>query len=278
LDIAQEVALVTCRSLPFLEEDDLPLVSALAEMGCAAVPVLWDDPAVRWSDFNAVVLRSPVDYVERLAEFLDWAASIERLHNPFAMVRWNTDKSYLRGLEAAGVSVVPTRWLAPDEPLVDLPGDPFVVKPSVGVGGEGVGRYDRRDRPRGAAHIRRLHDAGQIVLVQPYLDSVDDTGEASLVYFDATYSHAVRRTGFLQIEGVTEIGYNPSTGERELADRVVGHVTSLFGPPLYARIDLLDASDGPTVNEVEVTDPILHLRGEPAGARRFARAVLEHLT
>jgi O-ureido-D-serine cyclo-ligase len=123
-----------------------------------------------------------------------------------------------------------------------------------------------------------LHDAGQIVLVQPYLDSVEDTGEASLVYFDATYSHAVRRTGFLQIGGVTETGYEPSAGERELADRVVSHVTSLFGAPLYARIDLLDASDGPTVNEVEVTDPILHLRGEPAGAQRFARAVVEHLT
>jgi glutathione synthase/RimK-type ligase-like ATP-grasp enzyme len=275
--MTQDVALVTCRSLPLLEEDDLPLVSALAELGCAAVPVLWDDPAVRWRHFEAVVLRSPVDYVERLAEFLRWAASVERLHNSFPMVRWNTDKAYLKALQAAGAAVVPTQWLAPGEPLTEPPDGAFVVKPCVGVGGGGVGRYDERELSRGTRHIRRLHDAGQVVLVQPYLDSVEDSGEASLVYFDGTYSHAVRRTGFLQIGGVIETGYKPSVGERELADRVVGLVTGLFGAPLYARVDLLAAPEGPAVNEVEVTDPVLHLRGEPAAAGRFARAVVEHL-
>lgn len=275
--MTRTVALVTCQSLPLLEDDDHPLVSALKELDCRCVVTLWDDISVEWSRFGAVVLRSPVDYVQRLQEFLGWAGAIKRLHNPFPMVRWNTDKAYLRDLESAGLSVVPTRWIPSGEELTVTPDKPFVVKPSVGVGGEGVHRYEPGERERAARQIRQLHKAGQPALVQPYLGSVEDSGEASLVYFDAKYSHAVRRAGFRGVGTMTEAGHRPTAAQSQLADRVVAYLTDRFGAPLFARIDLLETPSGPAVNEVEVTDPILHLLGEPFAAHRFAQAIVARL-
>lgn len=275
--MTRAVALVTCRSLPHLEDDDHPLVSALKELNCRCVVTLWDDTAVDWSQFDAVVLRSPIDYVQRLQEFLDWAGAIKRLHNPFPMVRWNTDKAYLRDLEGAGVSIVPTRWIPVGEALATAPDHHFVVKPSVGVGGEGVQRYGPEERARAAGQIRQLHEAGHPALIQPYLSSVEDRGEASLVYFDAKFSHAVRRPGFRGVGTKAEAGYSPTAAQSQLADRTVAHVTSRFGAPLFARIDLLETPGGPAVNEVEVTDPILHLLGEPSAAPRFAQAIVARL-
>lgn len=275
--MTRTVALVTCRSLPLLEDDDHPLVSALEELDCRGVVTLWDDTSVDWSRFDAVVLRSPVDYVRRLQEFLGWAGAIERLHNPFPMVRWNTDKAYLRDLESAGVSIVPTRWVPVGEALTAAPDHPFVVKPSVGVGGEGVHRYEPGEQAGAARQIRQLHEAGQPALIQPYLSSVEDRGEASLVYFDAKFSHAVRRAGFRGAGTQTEAGYKPTVAQSQLADRVMAHVARRFGPPLFARIDLLETPSGPAVNEVEVTDPILHLLSERSAARRFAQAIVARL-
>jgi hypothetical protein len=272
------IALVTCRALPDLEQDDHPLVAALDDLGHVAVPAVWDDPAVAWPQFGAVVLRSPIDYVERLGEFLGWAAGVRRLHNGLPIVRWNTDKAYLRDLESHGLAVVPTRWLAPGEPLPGFDGGEVVVKPSVGVGATGVARYGDGERTAAERHVRRLHGEGQpAVLVQPYLASVQDAGEASLVYVEGAYSHAVRRTGFVPDGEVAPVAHEPSAPQRRLADRVVAHVTDAFATPLYARVDLLETPSGPAVNEVEVTDPILHLRSADGAAERLARAIVARL-
>ena len=79
------------------------------------------------------------------------------------------------------------------------PGD-VVVKPSVGAGSMGAGRFDTR-RPGAAESARRhaqaLHDAGRVVLVQPYLADVDERGETALIYLDGAFSHAIGKAAML---------------------------------------------------------------------------------
>src|SRR5437763_943782 len=48
-----DVALVTYEALPDLDDDDRPLVGALAAQGLSARPVVWSDPTVDWSRFGA---------------------------------------------------------------------------------------------------------------------------------------------------------------------------------------------------------------------------------
>src|SRR3989442_519961 len=120
----KRIALATSAKLPTLNDDDRLLIPALAELGLAAVPAVWDAPDVCWEEFQGVVVRSCWDYHHRLEEFLTWVARLEPagipVWNPPVVLRWNSHKGYLRDLAARGVPIVPTRWLRRGEP-VDLP-------------------------------------------------------------------------------------------------------------------------------------------------------------
>src|SRR5215213_5753384 len=114
----RRVALATCRELPTLDADDARLLGLLALHGLAAAPAVWDDPAVDWSGFDLIVLRSTWDYPKRPAAFLAWVDRLPRVLNPAPVVRWNADKRYLLDLAAAGVPVIPTTVVGPRDAFV----------------------------------------------------------------------------------------------------------------------------------------------------------------
>jgi len=98
------IALATCRELPELDEDAPALVEAFARAGCEALPAVWDDPAVGWGGFDAVLIRCTWDYATRRGELLSWARHVagrSRLLNGADVLEWNTDKGYLAELGAA---------------------------------------------------------------------------------------------------------------------------------------------------------------------------------
>ena len=110
------IALVSAFDALALDEDMPPLVAALVRLGARVSTPCWDDPAVDWSGYDAALLRSTWDYVDRIDEFLAWCERCARqtqLLNPPGVVRWNTDKHYLVHLAKAGVPVVPTRFVEP---------------------------------------------------------------------------------------------------------------------------------------------------------------------
>ena len=113
-----KIALVTAIAAYSLDEDLAPLQHALQAIGIETSILAWDDSSVSWSRFDAALLRSPWDYTERLAEFLDWAARVDRktvLLNPLPVIRANTDKHYLADLQAAGIAVVPSVFAEPGD-------------------------------------------------------------------------------------------------------------------------------------------------------------------
>src|SRR5262245_34165858 len=92
----RRVALATCRDFANLDPDDVPLIDLLAQHGVAAVPAVWDDPAVDWSTFDLVILRSTWDYPRKFDAFLAWVDGLPQLMNPAPVVRWSADKHFLR--------------------------------------------------------------------------------------------------------------------------------------------------------------------------------------
>jgi hypothetical protein len=278
------VALVTCAQVPALEDDDRLLIAPLAARGIAAEPVVWDDPAVDWAAYDLAVLRSTWDYADRRDAFVAWARRVPRLANTAAVVAWNTDKRYLAELAAAGLPVVPTQWLAPDSGAWNPPATgQVVVKPAVSVGSRDTGRYDLADpahRRLAAAHVERLHRAGRLVMVQPYLDAVDTAGETALMFFAGRYSHAVRKGPMLDGPDPGDVGlYKPEQisprdarpDEVEAASRVLAAVPDAL---LYARVDLIPGPDSaPLVVELELTEPSLYLGYAPGAVNRFADAI-----
>ena len=181
------IALASVAAARGLDEDLAPLDTALREAGLDVRIVDWDDPAVDWAGFDAVLLRSTWDYTERLVEFLDWCAKVSAvttLLNPLDVVCWNTDKHYLADLGNTGIAVVESFFVETGDDAAGFPDHAeFVVKPCVGAGSRDTQRYLRAEREAAIAHVRRLIDAGRAVLVQPYLSGVDADGETALLFF-----------------------------------------------------------------------------------------------
>jgi glutathione synthase/RimK-type ligase-like ATP-grasp enzyme len=281
------LALATAADQEPTDQDDAPLLEALRAAGHEPALLVWDEPAVRWEQQDAVVVRTAWDYHHRRDEFLAWArqvASVTQLFNPVDVLRWNTHKSYLLELEERGAPVVPTAWLAQGDQvelaaLARVRGwDDVVLKPAIGAGGHGVCRVD----PRSAqADLDRLLQAGD-TLVQPYLASIATAGELSVILFEGEVSHAVRKRpapGRLLVQIEHGGTYHPLEEVPADAAALARWVVAATGQELlYARVDLVpDAAGTWQLAELEVTEPGLFLHLVDGAADRFVAALERRL-
>jgi hypothetical protein len=296
--VRQRVAIATFSAMPPEFTDDELLAATLGSMDVDVDRVAWDDPSPDWQAYGAVVIRSTWDYTPRRDEFVAWADSVgPRLHNAPAVIRWNSDKRYLGELAAAGIPVVDTTYLAPGDPVPALAGE-VVVKPTVSVGAKDSGRFSPRTHDQALGLISRIRGSGRTAMVQPYVPSVDTTGETAIVCLDGEPSHFLHKRAVLRPDevapvrddgvGAAEVMYDPdlvvagdaTDDEVQLARRVLEHVTRRFDyVPLYARVDMVRAIDGsPMLMELEAIEPSLYLDQAPGSVERVAAAILARIT
>ncbi len=282
------IALATCAALPDLDPDEQLLIEPLRALGVEPIAVVWDDATIDWSAFNLTVIRSTWDYVPRRDEFLAWTKRVPRIVNPAAIVGWNTDKTYLRDLAAAGVPVVPTEWLQPGR-TVELPAEGrYVLKPSVGAGSVDAGLFDLSDsgdREQARNHAERLVGGGQTVMLQPYLERIEADGEAALIFFGTDFSHTITKGAMLTAERkvvadlYTEEVITPrvaSDAELAVARAALAAIPDGAGVIAYARVDLVPGPSGePLLIELELTEPSLFLGKAPGSAARLARHLVD---
>ena len=280
--MGSRVALVAAREDPNLHDDGPLLLDALGRRDIAAEVVPWGD-GPDWAGYDGVLIRGTWDYILDRDGFLAWAASVPRLANPADVLRWNTDKRYLRDLEAAGIPVVPTVWVEPGEAVPPLELDELVVKPSVSAGARMSARYRAGDDI--TDHVARIHATGSAAMIQPYIDAVDVTGETGTYVFGGQVSHAITKGAIL------EPGRGPSDSLDAGSHQLVGpapvlpsladfarRVLAAAPPVLYARVDTVPAPDGePLLIELEVTEPFLFLQHHPDAADNYASAVVAWL-
>jgi glutathione synthase/RimK-type ligase-like ATP-grasp enzyme len=284
--VIERLAWVSAAEARGRDEDEPFGLAALRRAGAAVEIVNWDDPDVPWADFERIVLRSAWDYPQRLPEFLTWldaVGPVTDLVNPPAMVRWNLDKQYLAELAAADVPITPTDFVPPGSPAAFPAGD-FVIKPAVGAGSRDAASYGSDQHETATAHVARLHESGQTVLVQPLLKSVAVEGEWPLVFFDGGFSHAASKRVALPRAGTvddlfaeeTNAEHVASAAQIDVAQSAVDLISGRLGPPTYARVDLVRGDDGEfCVLELELIEPSLFLAySDLAAADRFAAALL----
>ncbi|HEY1491392.1 MAG TPA: hypothetical protein VGF35_02095 [Steroidobacteraceae bacterium] len=294
--MSTRVALVSARGARDVDEDLPPLVAAFARLGAQAQVTVWDDPQVDWAGYDVALLRSAWDYTERIAEFLGWVArtaAVTCLLNPPPVVRWNSDKHYLSDLERAGLPIVDSQFIEPGEDpqsrlerfLADHASAELVVKPAVGAGSRDARRHLRAAHAEMLAHLRPLLAAGRSVLLQPYLPSVDHSGETALVYIAGAFSHALRKGPLLPLgAGATEALFAAeeiaarTPGADELAVGAAVLAAIPFRELLYARIDLIRGpQQEPRILELELTEPSLYFRYGTGSADKLAQATLARL-
>lgn len=280
------VAIATASNVVGLDEDEPSLLAALADLGVEAEVAAWDDAAVDWPRFDLVVVRSTWNYHLQRDVFLAWVdavAAVSEVANPPDVLRWNTDKRYLRDLEDAGVPVVPTVWLEPGE-AAEVPEWPeLVVKPAVSAGALRTARYRHDEHGAAVEHAAGLLAEDRTVMVQPYLADVDEAGETALVFVAGQYSHAVRKGPILSPGGGMSQGpyaeedvsaREPTAADRALAAAALAAVPRGEDRLLYARVDVVtDGAGSPVLLELELTEPSLFLTFADGAAGRLASAI-----
>jgi glutathione synthase/RimK-type ligase-like ATP-grasp enzyme len=288
------IALVTCEQLPDWEVDDAPLHAALAARGVEVVHPPWSLP-FDWSSVDAALLRTPWDYQARRDAFVAWADAVAthtRLFNGADVVRWNTDKIYLRALAELGGPLAPSVWVAPGSApdlaaILDAQGwGRAFLKPWVGATASDTLRFRREEV---ADAQRFLDDCLRRVgmVVQPYLAAVETEGELSVIVIDGEPTHAVRKVpvpGDYRVQDDFDATDHPIPLDDELAAlaeaALAGAARLLDGADLlYARVDALRLADGRLVlNELEIVEPSLFFRHGPHAADKLAEALLRRCT
>ena len=211
-----------------------------------------------------------------------WHALLARLEhegpkvlNPVPLLRWNSDKRYLAELGRKGIAVIPTRLVAAldEAALADARaeyGDELVIKPPVSASADGTYRLGPGDRLPANASRREM-------LVQPFLRSVAEEGEYSIMLFGGRFSHAVvkrPKAGDYRVQphlGGTEQPCASPTGAIELAQAALAAAPA---EAAYARVDMVrDGTGALAIIELELIEPSLWLQHAPDGGASFAAIV-----
>ena len=278
------IALATCATVPDWEVDDRVFHTALAARGIDARQCVWDDPAVDWTQFDLVLIRTTWDYQEKRETFVAWVRQMPvPLYNPASIVEWNTHKSYLRDLEAGGIPIIPTEWLrrgttADIASLCRQRGwRRAFLKPCIGATSRETIRFDA-GAPAAQRHAERLL-AHEDLMLQPYLSRVETDGELSAIFVDGELTHAVRKVpvpGDYRVQddfGAKD--YAIEFPDVALARRAVEAVD---GRLLYARADFLTSDDGLMLTELELVEPSFFFRHSRYAAERLADAISSRLS
>jgi glutathione synthase/RimK-type ligase-like ATP-grasp enzyme len=293
------VTLATWSGAPELSDDERELPAALRARGIDARVRAWDDPTVDWEDAGIVVVRGVRDYAQKLDQFRAWTRSLRRVLNHPDVMEWNTDKHYLLELEKRGMPIIPTTWLEPEvgyskhqiHSRIPAHGD-FVIKPAVGSGGRGTGRYTSThaaSRQEAILHADRQLSKGRTVMIQRYLEQIEQQGEISLIYFNGLSQHMVVKqpmlhTSFRSVDDVQEeVASAREASEEEwrwgeqIRRAIHSYIKDRLGRDeqlLYCRVDLVrDGNGGFYAMEVSLIDGSLYLGAVDGALDNFADAI-----
>ena len=253
--------------------------AAALERGSIAVEARpWNDPG-DLTEFDLLLPLVAWGYQtdpERWLQVLDQLEQADVVTvNPVPLLRWNSNKRYLEVLGAKGIPTVPTMLIERlDETSLAAAradfGAELVIKPLISASAYGTHRLGPGDPIPSDA-------AGRTMMVQPFLRSVIDEGEYSLMLFDGVFSHSI-------IKRPTRGDYRtqPHLGGTEVACAVPGGALEVARAALaaapaaaaYARVDLIRLADDTLgVIELELIEPSLWLQHAPDQGASFAAAI-----
>ena len=272
-----KLRVATCRTLPEVDVDEAPLMSALAAAGFDAQLVAWDDPAADWDAPVPTIIRSTWNYALHLDAFLAWvdrAAAAAPLFNPPDIVRANVRKRYLLELAQRGVPVIRTILLGRCDHLPAMAGR-FVIKPEVGAGSLDTRVFDVLDDDA-RAHAAHITARGH-ALIQPYVRSVEQYGERSVIYIDGELTHEIRKSPRFSGDDESVTGPFPiADDERAVAEAALAPYRDRI---MYGRVDMARGDDGqPMVMELELVEPSLFFAKHPPALDRYIAALRRRLS
>ena len=265
-------------------EDQL-VMTGLIKKGLSVKKVAWTDPNFDWKSTKYVLFRTTWDYAERFNEFADWLMDVAfktKLINSYDLVSWNLDKHYLQDLQLAGIQTVETQFVEPKDTRTlaqihgELGWERTVLKPAISASAKNTFKLSADAIDKHEETFAKLISE-EAMMLQPFLDSILERGELSLMLIAGQFTHAVikkAKPGDFRVQddfGGSVEDYEPTQEEIELAVKTVAACETV---PIYARVDIANDLDGvPAVMELEIVEPEMWFRRNANAADLMAEEV-----
>ncbi len=265
--------------------EDKLVVDALKNVGLSVIRLAWDDTDFDWSTTKYVLFRTTWDYFDRFKKFSNWLSRISKqtiLLNSARIILWNIDKHYLLDLKLKGIHIAKSHFIKIGETDTlqeihnKLMWDETVLKPCISGGARHTYKLNKSNIGQYENVFKELI-AKKAMMLQPFQHNIVKQGEVSIIVIDGKYTHAVLKVvkeGDFRVQddfGGSVHDYFPSNDEIEFAERAV---KACIESPLYARVDVFTDNDGIlAVSELELIEPELWFRNNPAAAKSLASAI-----
>jgi glutathione synthase/RimK-type ligase-like ATP-grasp enzyme len=270
-----------------VESEDQRLLTFLQEKGLSVEMVIWNDPQVNWENYQLAILKSPWDYFDLINDFHQWLNHLEqkkvRLLNPIDVVRWNTDKKYLKEIEAAGLDITPCSFINRNE-QVNLSDffefyhtDKLIVKPCVSGGAKNTFKITFENAGEVSKKLNFLVQDEDFI-VQPFLPEIVENGEWSFIFFNGVYSHSLikkAKAGDFRVQPAHGGSVHPQNPSPEVIQKAAAYVNLFAKNCLYARVDGTFVNEKFLLMELELIEPFLFLNTDPLNYERYYRASKE---
>lgn len=281
------LGLLTYSAHPNLTDDDHLLVRALLAKGIHYQIVDWNR-GLPGREITHLLIRSPWDYYLKPHKFLKYledceAAGIQVINNS-GIVRWNHAKQYLNELKSKGLDIVDSVFVSPGTPIAELQAQlnqkkwsEVVIKPTIS-GSSYLTFRTNTNSPEFQPQTEKVLAHGDL-MAQPFLPSIRDSGEISLIYFfdkKPVYSHSVHKkpkSGDFRVQndfGGASVFIEPGENLKKLSEKIMAALPKGW---LYVRIDLVDCDKTPLISEIELIEPSLYFLQYPPAADTLAEII-----
>ena len=291
-----EVAIVTTRALladgAIKDRDGWHIKNRLERENIHCEFVAWEDGWLH-ADPRVALISSTWNYQEHPEKFLGWlmtdSMSNLKLLNDLSLVQWNMHKQYLIELKNANINIPDTYILSSIELLSEarwrniFQTKSAIIKPAISASASGTLFIDDFRVWLENHRWQNIHP-NQDIILQPFLQSIQDQGEISLIFINGTFTHAkkkIPKQGDFRVQrefGGQLLIYHPNEIELQFAQSVMDACTELHHVPVYARVDICEDNDGSlALMELELIEPELWLESSPTATEMLIAKIRDEL-
>ncbi|NTD99788.1 hypothetical protein G6M26_28210 [Agrobacterium tumefaciens] len=270
-----------------VETEDERLLLFLQAKGLNIKLVIWNDPMVNWENYQLAILKSPWDYFDLIDNFHTWLNYLEekgvKLLNPVDIIRWNTDKRYLKEIESAGLHITPCAFVNKDA-KINLNDffhifntERLIVKPCVSGGAKNTFSVTVENVEEINKKLHHLIQKENFI-VQPFLKEIIENGEWSFIFFNGIYSHSLikkAKDGDFRVQPAHGGSVHPQNPNQEMIATASKYVKLFAKNCLYARVDGTFVNNQFLLMELELVEPFLFLNTDPQNYERYYKALKE---
>lgn len=177
----------------------------LKELGYDVEMKCWENEDVNWEQYSCLMIGPIWGYwewgkQEKLKKWLEQMKMREiPLINHHDIIKWIYEKTYLIRLQEAGIPVIPSLFVAKDDPrsfdtIFTLAYETFgtndiIVKPNVGAAAKLYLHLKEGQEEQTRQHLETLKKNNKGAIIQPFCREVYDYGEISFFYVGSSLSH-----------------------------------------------------------------------------------------